>query len=255
VAYATYFQYGDCSERLTRAERPLSQFGDYESLGDCLTGANPRNWRWITIIRVGDDHWFCNFQSPRKQSPLAQLEHPSRFNITLFESTHRFVDLIELSRIANDARSTLRVPLEGFSEVEPRPLHPQRILRPSLSSLLESFSLRILSTFGGTECGIHTARIRRELRKSLVLLVGRPGLDPGTLGLKGVDRLCLAHQVLKLQQSSCRNGWHVGSSGCAGSWSTASSTSARWSFRRPRSSRIRDGGWSWVASAEDRSKP
>jgi hypothetical protein len=41
---------------------------------------------------------------------------------------------------------------------------------------------------GGTECGIWAARIRESFLKSLVLLVGlvgRPGLDPGTLGLKG----------------------------------------------------------------------
>jgi hypothetical protein len=38
-----------------------------------------------------------------------------------------------------------------------------------------------------TEYGIKSARIRVEIRNSLVLLVGlvgRPGLDPGTLGLK-----------------------------------------------------------------------
>jgi hypothetical protein len=42
---------------------------------------------------------------------------------------------------------------------------------------------------GGTECGIWAARIRENFRKALALLVhllvGRPGLDPGTLGLKG----------------------------------------------------------------------
>jgi hypothetical protein len=39
------------------------------------------------------------------------------------------------------------------------------------------------------ECGIYSARIRENFRKSLVLLVGRPGLDPGTLGLKGTCEL------------------------------------------------------------------
>jgi len=38
------------------------------------------------------------------------------------------------------------------------------------------------SLHGGKECGIYSARIRVEIRKYFVLLVGRPGLDPGTLG-------------------------------------------------------------------------
>jgi hypothetical protein len=34
------------------------------------------------------------------------------------------------------------------------------------------------SLLGGAECGISLARIRENFRKSLVLLVGRLGLDP-----------------------------------------------------------------------------
>jgi hypothetical protein len=37
---------------------------------------------------------------------------------------------------------------------------------------------RDLQQIGGMELGIYSARIRVEIRKSLVLLVGRLGLDP-----------------------------------------------------------------------------
>jgi hypothetical protein len=67
------------------------------------------------------------------------------------------------------------------------PLDPQRTHSVDLASALRCPD-RDDQHIGGTECGICSARIRAEILKSFVLLVGllvgRPGLDPGTLGLK-----------------------------------------------------------------------
>ena len=71
---------------------------------------------------------------------------------------------------------------------EPLLIDPRRIHSVVAVSAVRFCLICDLQHIGGTGCGICAARIRENFRKSLVLLVGllvgRPGLDPGTLGLK-----------------------------------------------------------------------
>jgi hypothetical protein len=58
------------------------------------------------------------FHGKRKLRRLAQIEHQSRLDQTFFEFVKSLVYLIEFSRFANDARSTVRVGFERLSEVD-----------------------------------------------------------------------------------------------------------------------------------------
>jgi hypothetical protein len=70
---------------------------------------------------------------------------------------------------------------------EPIPFDPQMIHSVATASDLEFeyFLHSVLRRKGRTKCGIRAARIREKFPNFLVLPVGRPDLDPGTLGLKG----------------------------------------------------------------------
>ena len=58
------------------------------------------------------------FHGKRKLRRLAQIEQQSRLDLTFFEFVKSLVYLIEFSRFANDARSTVRVEFEHLSEVD-----------------------------------------------------------------------------------------------------------------------------------------